>query len=75
VIGVVGTPKYIAACAHPIRLTELFGTRFRIVMRRAQAGELIEGRKRLQHQALFAAAFRDWIAMVNHQGRFYFAPL
>jgi hypothetical protein len=68
VIGVVWPAKYIAAFAHVV-LAELFGARFRIVMRRAQAGELIEGWERLQDQVLFPAAFRDWIAMVDHLGR------
>jgi hypothetical protein len=42
-IRIVWPAKYITALAHPIRLTELLGAGFLVVMGRAQAGELIEG--------------------------------
>jgi len=44
-VAVQRPAENVTALSHPIRLTELFGARFGVVMARAQRGELIEGRK------------------------------
>jgi hypothetical protein len=69
VVAIVRSAKYIATRAHPVLLTKLFGSRLLIMVRRAQAGELVEGQKRFHGETLFAAAFRDWDAMIDHLRR------
>jgi hypothetical protein len=56
----------IAASAHPVCLSELFSTRFLIVVRRAQGGEPIERRKCFERRALLPALFGDRDAVVDN---------
>src|SRR5262249_28845743 len=56
-VRIIRTTKYITALAHPALVAELLGAGLLIVMRCAQAGESVERREGLRHQALLAAAF------------------
>jgi hypothetical protein len=74
-IAIIRPTKYITALSHPIRLAELFGTRFGVVMAIAQGRKVIEGRERLCGRTLFAAVLRDRRAMVDRGRRHNFTDL
>jgi len=74
-IAIIRPAKYIAPLAHPIGLAELLGASLLIVMRRAQAGERIERRKRLRRRTHFPAVLRDRDPVIDYLRGLDFAGL